>query len=151
MHKLRTLSKMSPVDQILAVEVLLCLTFSWVAVEFVPRRWLLPLYGHRMVESPQRLDKKQVRTVFRIARILATVQRNLPWQSTCLMNAVAAKLLLTRRHISSTLYVGFKQDGEGETRELTGHAWLRSGKVPVTGYKVGPGYRVMTYYGTIPT
>lgn len=53
-----------------------------------------------------------------------------PWTSNCLPQALAAKYMLARRGLLSTLYVGAAFSGRDA---LKAHAWLRCGDVPVTG------------------
>jgi hypothetical protein len=55
-----------------------------------------------------------------------------PWTSTCLVQALAAAVLLRRHRIDGTLYLGVAR--EDDTPEgLTAHAWLRCGEVVLTG------------------
>ncbi len=55
-----------------------------------------------------------------------------PWESTCLVQALAAAVLLRRQRIDGTLYLGVAR--EDDTAEgLTAHAWLRCGDLVLTG------------------
>lgn len=65
----------------------------------------------------------------RIGAIIRKVGCRVPWKCKCLEYAIAAKLLLKRRAIPSTVYFGVRN----ENGELKAHAWLRSGAVIVTG------------------
>src|SRR5437016_10365838 len=51
----------------------------------------------------------------------------LPWTSSCLVRAMAARHLLHRRGLPCTLYLGVNRDQP----PLRAHAWLRSGVVCV--------------------
>jgi len=51
------------------------------------------------------------------------------WKNICLVKSFAARLMLQRRQIGSTLYLGL-QFKEG--KELVAHAWLRVGDFFVT-------------------
>jgi hypothetical protein len=66
----------------------------------------------------------------RVGAGVLKVSRNVPWTSKCLDQAIAAKVMLSRRGISATVYFGVRNDEQGE---LAAHAWLRSGAVYVTG------------------
>jgi hypothetical protein len=57
------------------------------------------------------------------------VWRHTPWSSNCLAKAITGKMMLKRRHIPSTLYMGLKKSENG----LEAHAWLRVGKNIITG------------------
>lgn len=54
----------------------------------------------------------------------------LPWQSTCLVQALAGALLLRRRGMPATLVLGVARDPQ---RGVTAHAWLRCGEHVLTG------------------
>lgn len=54
----------------------------------------------------------------------------LPWHSLCLPQAMAARLMLQRQKILSTLYMGVDKNEQGE---LVAHAWLNVGSNNITG------------------
>ena len=51
------------------------------------------------------------------------------WESKCLVRALTAQRLLKKKGIPSTMYLGCKME-EGN---MVAHAWLRVGKLYVTG------------------
>ena len=55
-----------------------------------------------------------------VARAIWAASRRLPFESTCLVQALAARSMLTRRGVSSSLVMGVSRV-EGE---LKAHAWL---------------------------
>ena len=86
-------------------------------------------------ETPERLSEAR-----RIAWAVRSASRFTPWRSNCFPQAMAAQILLRRKGIASTLYLGaaFKA-----RTELEAHAWLRCGPFYVTG---GAGHR---HFGTV--
>ena len=54
-----------------------------------------------------------------------------PWPTECYTQALTAKILLKRRAINSTLYIGFKK---GKNNQFEGHAWLISHENIITGH-----------------
>ena len=64
-----------------------------------------------------------------------------PWESKCLVRALAAQRLLCRRGLSSTLYLGCGME-EGK---MVAHAWLRFGEMYVTGGD-GGGYTTVARF-----
>jgi hypothetical protein len=66
----------------------------------------------------------------RIGRAVAIAARNVPWRADCLPQAIAARMLLRRHGLPSTLHIGVTRD---EAKGLTGHAWLTCGETVVTG------------------
>ena len=79
-----------------------------------------------------------------IGRAISQASRHLPLKLLCLQQALAAKQMLDRRNIASTLYLGTRRDQQGR---LQAHAWLRSGGIEVTG---GDGDRLHTVLSRYP-
>ena len=69
--------------------------------------------------------------------------KHTPWESKCLVRALTAQKLLRRKKISSTLYLGCKE----ENGKMVAHAWLRCGELFVTGGN-GEGYAVVSRYAS---
>jgi hypothetical protein len=55
-----------------------------------------------------------------------------PWQSACLVQALTGMLMLGRRGINATLYLGVARDESG-AEAMAAHAWLRCGAAILTG------------------
>lgn len=83
-----------------------------------------------MLESPTTDEPDQHEDVHRLSRAVVTMSRHTPWESQCLTQALAGKMMLKRRGIASTLYLGVMKDGD---TGLSAHAWLRSGTFILTG------------------
>jgi len=72
-----------------------------------------------------------------VTRLLLAAQRALPWQSTCLHQAVALRILLAERGIASDLRFGARN----ERGTFTAHAWLEcAGRVLIGGTDVHERY-----------
>jgi hypothetical protein len=54
----------------------------------------------------------------------------LPFRAKCFERALAARLMLRRRGIGTTLYYGARMEGDSA---LSAHVWLRSGETDVIG------------------
>ena len=76
-----------------------------------------------------------------IAQIVGKVCDKTPWESKCLVRALAAQRLLCRRGLSSTLYLGCGME-EGK---MVAHAWRRFGEMYVTGGD-GGGYTTVARF-----
>jgi Transglutaminase-like superfamily len=59
----------------------------------------------------------------RVIWAVAVVGNHFPSIGTCLMQALAAHVLLGRRHCPAQLHIGVTRDGKGK---FLGHAWLES-------------------------
>ena len=108
-----------------------CLTgMVRLAVLLLPFRWLSPLLGQHMLESPEQEEEVTLEAARQVGWAVETVSRHTPWASKCLVQAIVGKILLRQRGISNTLYLGVGQEDE---KGLVAHAWLRSGGLILTG------------------
>jgi hypothetical protein len=84
--------------------------------------------GRHMDESADAVDAAALKQAARVRWAVETVARHLPWKPVCLPQALAAKRMLRRRGIASTLYLGVDP-----AKQLDAHAWVRVGRMIVTG------------------
>jgi len=112
-------------------EALLYLAAAQLALVVIPFHRLTPHLGAPHAQSPETFAAPIQRAqAARIRRAVQTMSRLVPWDSVCLAQALAAKWMLARRGMASTLYLGVAYD---EQRKLRAHAWLRCGNLWVTG------------------
>jgi hypothetical protein len=129
-RKLVTVVRLPFATKALMVEALVLLAFARLAVLFLPFRWVAKLLGRQAAETGLQHDPQNALVIERVCWMLPTVARNVPWESKCLDQALAAKVMLRRRGIATTVYFGVQHDDHGR---LAAHAWLRSGTRYVTG------------------
>jgi hypothetical protein len=121
-------------------------TIAWLAVRCVPFRWwahwLGPMHGETpAVERPEHADaSRDVQWAIERSKNWA------PWEVTCLMEGVAAKMMLARRGIPSTLYLGVTS--QAEENPLKAHAWLRCGARIITGAEGRERFTVVSTFGS---
>lgn len=89
------------------------------------RRW-----GIEGAESPYNAGMEDYRYAKKVAYAVTQVCNRTKWESKCLVRALTAQKLLSRKKIPSTLYLGVGYD---EQHKMVAHAWLRCGQVYVTG------------------
>lgn len=130
------------------IEAALCLALVRAAILAVRFPSLSRHLGARMRESTHDDDEAKRPVLRRIRWAIGAVSRRAPWRCMCLEQAIAAKLMLRRRGIESTLYLGVARH-EGET--IQAHAWLRSGSVYVVGGETRSLYTIVsTFAGSAP-
>lgn len=106
------------------------LTAAAIVVGCVPFRRLAATLGPGKAESPMLVDDAVERTAKYVRWAVEITCDRLPFEVSCLAQALAARAMLRRRRIASTLYMGV----DSKTRDrLRAHAWLRCGRVIVTG------------------
>jgi Transglutaminase-like superfamily len=73
-------------------------------------------------------DEAHLREAERIGRVVAAVARTLPWQPSCLRQALAVQRMLRRRRIGCRLHLGVMSPSEPAA-----HAWVTVGGHAVVG------------------
>lgn len=129
--------------RLLLLEALAMLVLGRLLVFAVPFRWVAPWLGRRMHETPE--GEAGPRAVG-VRDSLRAVASALPWEARCLERALAGHLMLRRRGLPSTLYLGVSRDGD----ELRAHAWLRCGSLDVCGSAEAEAYRTICCFGWPP-
>lgn len=99
-----------------------------------------------MAESPEIYNAAHERTIFDIRWAIGTAASQLPWHCRCLVRATAAKWMLRRRRIPSTLYLGV---APSTTKTWDAHAWVRCGTLILTGGPQHLNYRVLAKFGNL--
>lgn len=131
-NSLRKLLGCSSSDRWLLLQAAAWLAALRAAILVLPFRRITLLMGLAPGENLAVADRMQAEGAVRIGWAVRTVAPRTPWQSTCLAQALAGALLLRRRGLPGTLYLGVaKKDGAADA--LIAHAWLRCGDAILTG------------------
>ena len=119
-------------------EAAICLLFAKVIVRVVPFSRMAPHLGvfMRPTDSPAASERAPASDVHaelagQIGWAVSRAARVVPFPAVCLPQAIAARLMLDRRRISSVLRLGA---AKGAQKPLDAHAWLDAAGVHVTGY-----------------
>ena len=131
-------------DRLLLIEAVLCLGIARLAVLSLSFKRIAPHLGRRMAESTAQEGAERAEDVRRVSWALARAGQHAPWDCNCLTRALAGKLMLRRRRIRSTLYLGVA-DSE-EEGGLHAHAWLRSGDIILSGARKKDAFTVVSTF-----
>jgi hypothetical protein len=131
-------------DRLVLLEALAWLCWARLLLVSVPFRWIARRLGRQMAESPTSMSESDRRVVQRVGWAVQAVSVHAPLGFVCLPQAMAAKWMLRRRGLVSTLYLGLRN---GETAGLSAHAWLRSGDSILTGRSESLGRQVIATFG----
>jgi hypothetical protein len=119
-----------PDRRALLLEAALRLAWYKVILFVLPFRWIAPRLGRTVKTPSQRASADRLADARRIGWAVSLTARKLPWHSRCLVCAVTAKVMLQRRGLPSTLYLGVRREDD---RKVSSHAWLRYGDLPLVG------------------
>ncbi|MDD5698340.1 MAG: lasso peptide biosynthesis B2 protein [Victivallaceae bacterium] len=106
----------------------------------LPYKYMKPFLGNCR-EAPEKAT--DLRELHRISGCIRRVGNRLPWKCSCLVNALAAKIMLKKRGIPATIYFGMTRDDE---MRLVAHAWVKSGDFLVTGKDNEREYKTVGYF-----
>ena len=141
---LRSVLAWPPEKRRLMLEALIYLAWARV-MKLLPFSRLKLTFGKPMTETPHVHDLAQERLIRRISEAVRVMSRHTIWESQCLVQALAARKMLERRRMDSTLYLGTAKDKQGN---LVAHAWLRSGPIYLTGDQERRLFTTVAYFGT---
>ncbi|NBC69884.1 lasso peptide biosynthesis B2 protein [Paenibacillus sacheonensis] len=117
---------------------------GWASIlKALPFRRIAPALGQQQVETSFGPNGARETELIKIARALHMVSRHTWWPSQCLVMAIAGMKMLGRRKIESTLYMGTAKGASG----MKAHAWLRSGRLYLTGADEMKHYTVVAMFG----
>jgi hypothetical protein len=126
---LRRLGQLSWEERSLLVETLVCLTIARSLVLALPFPYLAKRLGEHMAESGSADHIARQPFLTNLTWALGALSRRLPWRCLCLEQALAAQMVLRRRGMAHTLYLGARLS-QGK---MEAHAWVRCGRRLVTG------------------
>jgi len=121
---------MPAADKFVLAEALLTSAYVRFALAFLPFKIVTVWMGRVNAEPVNELSHLQLIQVRKIHHILKLCEKYALWKTECYTLALTGKLLLKRRSVPSTLYIGFKKSSEGK---YEGHAWLKTPYCIVTG------------------
>jgi hypothetical protein len=142
---LRKLGEQSWSERALLLEAFICLGVMRAAIGRMPFRCIAVRLGLTQVETCEVRKTSEVCQVTRIGWAVRVAAARTPWQSTCLVQALAGMALLRRRNIAGALYLGVAKDASAPEL-LVAHAWLRCGDVILTGESERKRYSVVSCF-----
>lgn len=107
-------------------------------IKFIKPKRLQKKWGQEGIESPETEVPWKYRYAMNVSKVVDRICSKTAWESKCLVRALTAQHILRMKGIQSTLYLGCGYN-EGK---MVAHAWLRVGKMYVTGGD-GTGYAVV--------
>lgn len=134
----------------LFLEALLLIALTRFVIVFLPFKalgWLigkarpvpenLRFDGNTMVcenasfTTDSNMDQPELYTmVYSIAKVIRRVSNRVPWEATCLVQAAAGKIMLNRRNLPGSLFLGVNKH---DLRNMEPHAWLTSDSKVILG------------------
>ena len=119
------------------------LIYAFILVRLVPLRWFSGLLGEFKKEEVLEINSGEKELIQMLVKNIRRWKRFLPWKVKCFEEAIAAKKVLEKYKINSTLYMGVDKNTE---KELIAHAWLKVGNEIIIGKKGYEKFSVVGFY-----
>lgn len=116
----------------LLLEAVLWLGLLRAAVLLLPFQRIIRLLGLQAGAGSAATDPGAAVVAARLGWAVRAAAARTPWESACLVQALAGLVMLYRRDLPGTLYLGVAKGLEAPDR-VAAHAWLRYGSVILTG------------------
>ncbi len=139
----RKFLKMPWKQKVLIPQVLVLIYWYKYRVHHRPFSELAPKIGNLGKETPV---ESSPRNAWYVHELMEAMFRRIRWKDSCLIRALTAKKLLNRMGERCTLYMGVRKL---EGQAMTAHAWLRCGKLIVTGGESRAGYTVTATFADV--
>lgn len=110
---------------------------------FLPFRKVLEWKGKMDVETPSGPDESSEGFRKTLQSAMRLCKRYAPWPTECYTQAITARILLRRKGLPGTVYIGFHRKSDGS---FAGHAWLRSYDRVITGREEMDKFVVHSFY-----
>lgn len=141
MKLLKTFLRMPLRQKLLIPRILVLMVYYKHQVHHRPFAELAPKIGTLGFETTVEASP---RSAWLVHELMESMFRHLRWKDSCLIRALTAKRILNATGEKCTLYLGVaKEDGTS----MTAHAWLRCGKLIVTGADSMEGFTVTACFG----
>lgn len=124
------------------LEAHLLLYLSKLMIILFPFRKIIYYLGEQGEKSVM-LNDDATAWVKKTSKLIKVASSFTLYKSKCYDQALAAKIMLRMRFVSSTIYFGVQKSDKST---LSGHVWLRSGNLTVTGGDLMDEYVVMVSY-----
>lgn len=136
-RKIKTFKNIPKEVKLIFAEALI--TSAWVKLSliFFPFKRVMGWLGSANIESDTQPNEQTIHTRKNIRAALQLCKKYALWPTECYTLSLTGKILLKRRKINGTLYIGFIKSEEGKYK---GHAWLRSADTYICGFKESIGY-----------
>ena len=130
MPKLATIRSLSFHELATWAEATVALALAQIRIAHVPPRNWRNILAAQQPQIVQPSNDRDLKTTIGVRIAVKRAARNLPSAPNCLPQALAARTMLDRRGIATTLHIGASRDRVASERF---HAWLKYGDLFVTG------------------
>ncbi|MFC2152307.1 lasso peptide biosynthesis B2 protein [Bacteroidota bacterium] len=121
----------------------LWLIYAFILVRIIPLKWFSHLLGEFKKETKSDFSNSQIIIIDKLKKNIRRIKKQLPWKLKCFEEAIAAKKVLEKYEITTTIYLGVAKKTDNN---LIAHAWLKNDSYFIVGKKGNDKYSVVGFY-----
>jgi hypothetical protein len=125
------------------MEALVSLAVCRFAIVMLPFRHVAAWVGLAPDDGPEPHGPAWTATLHRTGWAVRSAAARSPWSSTCLVQSLTGFVMLRRRGVAATVYLGVAKDDSGN---FVAHSWLRCGDAVITGGSSQGTFSVIAVY-----
>lgn len=135
-------------SKLLIIESAFYLLEAMFLVKFIPFRWWSRFLGEKLEgTTPIITTSSNYQSIQRVKKAILAVNFAFGDRFTCLMQAVAGKIMLNHRHIPNVLVLGVQlQRDASDQLVMKAHAWLKTDQYILLGGDIHHEYTVVTQF-----
>ncbi|MBI4649371.1 MAG: lasso peptide biosynthesis B2 protein [Bacteroidia bacterium] len=122
--------KINKKERWLFIEALYWSGISTLVIHTLPFRWYVSWLGKPAKEAPLQSIEGKDEIIRLVQKALKRAKKYVWWKNKCFAQAVAAKKMLRKRGIFTTLYLGLNTK---EQNKIDAHAWISLGNIIIIG------------------
>jgi len=148
LRKLTAFRSLSPEQRHLFLQAYYLLGKMRVAILSRPfKRLVVGLEIHHAAVTQKPLTTAQLASAHQVGWAVRTAASHTPWQSTCLVQVLAAQRMLQQRGIAGAFYLGAARRAENTGQVgLSAHAWLKCNEDFITGEPGHEQYAILSSF-----
>ncbi len=127
---------------LLFITGMLSLYFSLIVLAF-PFKFIVSILGTKAKVLSNELSLPEIQKVKRVEKCISRLSRHFPVKIKCLPKAMAAKYILKRYGLESTLYIGVSLE---KAKSFHAHAWLVCGGIIVSGKEEVDQFKSLVFF-----
>lgn len=137
--KIKTFAALPLKTKMLFIEAFFISGWVKFCLTIFPFNHVMNWLGTTNTESSMQADAQSLVLRRQIKAAIDLCRKYAPWRTECYTMSLTGRIMLKRRRLPSTLYVGFMKDEAGKYK---GHAWLRANDLYISGYKESKGFKI---------
>lgn len=128
--KFQKFIRLSSKEKTLFFHAYLIVGYTSIMIAIIPLRRFIKKIGEQGRESTTLSSDEDLIEIHLVEKSVRRAAKYLPWKAKCFSRAITAKILLKRKRISSTLYLGVAKE---DSSKMVAHAWVSCGTLIITG------------------